>query len=142
MKSTVLVPFDGSPSAGRALEHAIARANACGLAIHILNVERPLDDYGMVPAYLPAKKHRQATAARAEALLAPALQRLKRARIEHESHVVWGDVAESIDRTARRLKCESIIMGTRGMNAVGNLLLGSIATKLIHVTKVPVTLVK
>jgi nucleotide-binding universal stress UspA family protein len=35
-----------------------------------------------------------------------------------------------------------IVMGTRGQGAVGNLLLGSVATKVIHLSKVPVTLVK
>jgi nucleotide-binding universal stress UspA family protein len=33
-------------------------------------------------------------------------------------------------------------MGTRGMGAIGNLVLGSVATKVIHLTEVPVTLVK
>ena len=33
-------------------------------------------------------------------------------------------------------------MGTRGMRALGNLALGSTATKVIHLAEVPVTLVK
>ena len=33
-------------------------------------------------------------------------------------------------------------MGTRGMGAMGNLILGSVATKVIHLVDVPVTLVK
>jgi nucleotide-binding universal stress UspA family protein len=38
--------------------------------------------------------------------------------------------------------CDGIVMGTRGMSAVGNLVMGSVATKVIHLTKLPVTLVK
>jgi nucleotide-binding universal stress UspA family protein len=34
------------------------------------------------------------------------------------------------------------VMGTRGMSAIGNLVAGSVATKVIHLTKLPVTLVK
>jgi nucleotide-binding universal stress UspA family protein len=33
-------------------------------------------------------------------------------------------------------------MGTRGMGAIGNVFLGSIATKVVHLASVPVTLVK
>lgn len=35
-----------------------------------------------------------------------------------------------------------IVMGTRGMGALGNLALGSTATKVVHLADVPVTLVK
>jgi nucleotide-binding universal stress UspA family protein len=33
-------------------------------------------------------------------------------------------------------------MGTRGMSAIGNLFLGSVTTKVVHLANVPVTLVK
>jgi nucleotide-binding universal stress UspA family protein len=35
-----------------------------------------------------------------------------------------------------------IAMGTRGMGTIGNLLMGSVATKVVHLASVPVTLVK
>lgn len=142
MSPNVLVPFDGSRNALRALEHAIGEARDRRSRIHLLNVELPLDDYGMVKAYLTPREHRQATGERARTVLAPALARLKAARVPHESHVVWGEPAEAIVRTARRLKCPAIVMGTRGMGAAGNLLMGSVANKVVHLAKVPVTLVK
>ena len=42
----------------------------------------------------------------------------------------------------RRLKCDAIVMGTRGMTVLGNLVLGSVASKVVHLSSVPVTLVK
>lgn len=48
----------------------------------------------------------------------------------------------AIARAARRLKCESIVMGTRGMGTIGNLFLGSVATRVIHLARIPVTLIK
>ena len=47
-----------------------------------------------------------------------------------------------ITRKAEELNCDAIIMGTRGMGALGNLVMGSIATKVVHLTRLPVTLVK
>ena len=35
-----------------------------------------------------------------------------------------------------------ILMGTRGLGSVSSLLLGSVATKVIHLTDVPLLLVK
>ena len=53
-----------------------------------------------------------------------------------------GAVAATIDRVAREEDVEHIIMGTRGLGGVRGLLLGSVATQLLHLTDVPVTLVK
>jgi nucleotide-binding universal stress UspA family protein len=48
------------------------------------------------------------------------------------------DGSENSDRAARHL----IGMGTRGMGTVASLVLGWAATKIIHLAKIPVTLVK
>jgi nucleotide-binding universal stress UspA family protein len=47
-----------------------------------------------------------------------------------------------IARFARERGCDQILMGTRGLGAIGSLLLGSVATKVIHLADVPVLLVK
>ena len=142
MNASILVPFDGSSCAERALEHAIDLAKAEPATVHVVNVEPFLDEYGMVPAYLPRRKNHKLTEERGEALLAPALRRLEKEKVAHEGHVVWGDATPAIARTARRLKCGSIVMGTRGMGALANLLFCSTATKLVRLSTVPVTLVK
>jgi nucleotide-binding universal stress UspA family protein len=38
--------------------------------------------------------------------------------------------------------CDLIYMGTRGLNAMSGLLLGSVATRVLHLAKMPVVLVK
>ena len=40
------------------------------------------------------------------------------------------------------LSCELVVMGTRGRGAIHNMVLGSVATKVLHLVAVPVTLVK
>jgi nucleotide-binding universal stress UspA family protein len=39
-------------------------------------------------------------------------------------------------------KLDQIIMGTRGAGAVANMLMGSVASKVLHLVDVPVLLVK
>lgn len=53
-----------------------------------------------------------------------------------------GVIANEIVRIARELKVDQIAMGTRGMGAVGSVVLGSVAQRVIHQSPVPVLLVK
>jgi nucleotide-binding universal stress UspA family protein len=138
----ILVPMDSSRNALRALDHGIALARLTGSTLHVLHVEPAFDDYGMVGAYMTPSVHRKTTSQRAREILAPAVTRLERAHLAHEVHVAWGKPAKEIARAARRLRCAGIVMGTRGMGATGNLLLGSTATQVVHLAKVPVTLIK
>ena len=50
--------------------------------------------------------------------------------------------ATEIVRVAKLEGVDPIMMGTRGMGALGKLLLGSTANKVVHLAEVPVTLVK
>lgn len=54
----------------------------------------------------------------------------------------YGVVANEIVRTAQALKVDQIAMGTRGMGAVGSVMLGSVAQRVIHQSPVPVLLAK
>ncbi len=112
---TILVPFDGSNNSMRAVDYAIAQYEHGPVTIHILNVEPPLDDYGMVRSYLSRQQHTKAMKARADGILRRAVRRVGAARVHCKTHAAIGDVAATIAAMARRLRCESIVMGTRGM---------------------------
>jgi nucleotide-binding universal stress UspA family protein len=64
------------------------------------------------------------------------------AGVRYETRSELGPIAETIDRLSRELKTDQIVMGTRGHDAVRRLLLGSVATKVVQLVSVPVTLVK
>jgi nucleotide-binding universal stress UspA family protein len=141
MNASLLVPMDGSPFSRRALDHALSEAKRCGGSVHVLRVVPPIDDYGMVPAYI-TKEHRREMAERAREALDPALARARAAGVACEPHVLQGEIAPTIVRAARRLKCGGIVMGTHGRGTAACLVLGSVATKVVHLAKLPVTLVK
>lgn len=50
--------------------------------------------------------------------------------------------APDIVKRAEELGCDGIVMGTQGRGAIGSLLMGSVAIKVVHLTRLPVTLVK
>ena len=51
-------------------------------------------------------------------------------------------MAEQINDAVKRLGCDTVVMGTRGLGSFTGLVLGSVASRVIHEVSVPVLLVK
>ena len=77
-----------------------------------------------------------------ETRLAPARKKLDAAGVPYEARVLVGPVAETIVKHAKTARCDLIYIGTRGMSELGKALLGSTATKVLHISDIPVLLVK
>jgi len=77
-----------------------------------------------------------------DARLAAAKRKLDAAGIRFTAQVLVGPVAESIVNLAKQKRCDVIYIGTRGMTEIGNAILGSTASKVLHISNTPVLLVK
>ena len=77
-----------------------------------------------------------------EASLAPAKKKLAAAGIACAARVLVGPIAETIVQAASDSKCDLICMGSRGMGELGKALLGSTATKVLHLAKQPLLIAK
>jgi nucleotide-binding universal stress UspA family protein len=138
---TILIAFDGSDHARRAVELVVTlHREHGGIRVQLVNVE---------PAPVEWQTHgmeREATEAQLRALgerkLQPARALLEKAGVPHEARVILGEPAHAIAGSAKDLACDGIVMGTRGLGSVAGLLMGSVATKVLHLTELPVTLVK
>ncbi|MEW6446912.1 MAG: universal stress protein [Bacillota bacterium] len=78
----------------------------------------------------------------AQRLVEEAVEILRRRGIKATAAVREGDPAEEIVRHAHEGGFDHIIMGTRGLGGVQELILGGVARKVVHLASVPVTLVK
>jgi len=137
----ILIPVDGSEYALRAVQHASALVKGGTTAeLHLLNVQEHLD--GKVQAYLSLEKIKAIEAAAAERVLQPARQILDDGDVPYIVSIRTGPIAKSIIDYVQEQKCDSIVMGTHGRGALGNLILGSVMNKVIHLVHVPVTLIK
>ena len=139
---TVLVPVDGSPSAQRAVEwvgHVLGRKP--GAHVHLVNVQPPVDSWE-VTSHLGSSDIAQWQAATSAGVLDPGAKQLLAAGVTVTTHARVGDIAPTIADCARDLRCDAVVMGTRGLGVVHSLLLGSTALKVIHLVDVPVTLIK
>ena len=77
-----------------------------------------------------------------QARLAAAKKKLTAARVPFEARALVGQIAETIVDHAKARRCDIIYIGTRGMSALGKALVGSTATKVLHISEIPVLLVK
>jgi nucleotide-binding universal stress UspA family protein len=138
----VLVPVDGSDSSQHAVSKVIELSNRFPpMEIHLLNVQpRILSGAVVMFAGQDAieKYHREES----ENALKPARDLLEKAKVHYSVHARVGNIAATIVLTAHELGCEMIVMGTRGMSPIKNLVVGSVANRVIHLAELPVTLVK
>ena len=74
--------------------------------------------------------------------LAAARQLLDAAKMPYNAHVLVGPPAETIVAHAKKARCDLLLIGHRGMGAAASMVLGSIATKLLQLSPIPVLLVK
>ncbi len=138
----ILLPLDRSPSAARAVDFVRNAATTwAGLEVHLVNVQ-PLADEWIVHRLLPEAELAAMAREFGEALLAPTAAELTAAGIKVITHIERGEIAQTIARLVQDLSCDQVIMGTRGLSTLGDLLLGSVATKVLHLSPVPVTFVK
>ena len=138
----MLVPVDGSESSIRALDQLIKKFGwyKDGVEIHLLNVQHPFPAH--VASHLGHDMVQQYHREQGLAVLADACKKLDAAGIKYHYHIGIGDEAEVICKYAKEKEVVQIIMGTRGLGSVSGLLLGSVASKVIHLSEVPVLLVK
>lgn len=137
-----LIPIDGSPAALRALAYALRELQgSAGARVELINVQAPMlqpwPGKLVSPDLIKAELQ-----ARGSKLLSQARSLTQSADIAFDAHVSIGSAADEIAALARSLGCDAIVMGTRGMGAVADWVLGSVAHKVVHLSSVPVTLVK
>lgn len=139
----LLIPVDGSENAGRALAYALDLAKKSGpVELHLVTVHPEPVIYGEIQVYVSKEKMEELQREHSEDILRPAAETARSAGVPYTSEILTGDTALMIVNRANELNCDGIVMGTRGMGAIGNLVMGSVATKVVHLAKLPVTLVK
>ena len=140
----ILVAVDGSEHALNAVKHAIALKESLreAPAVELITAHAPMPYEGRVKSAVGGEEIRRYYDEEGAAALGTARQLLDSAGVKFNAHVLIGPVAESIVQHAAKTQCSYIVIATRGMGAVGNLLLGSVATKVLHLSNTPVVLVK
>ena len=137
----ILLPYDGSESAKRAVQHVIASFNeGPETEVYLLHVVDPTQ-LGTDESFWKGDS-KEKLLAEGENVLQPAKQMLAQANVPFQSDVTLGSPGNEIPSYARAHGCTAIVMGTRGMSTIASFFVGSVAHRVKQFADVPVTLVK
>lgn len=137
----MLVPVDLTPRSAQALAYACELASAIGAEVDALHVvPGPGKLHAAVDAYagLPMPHASESAVAEARAALKDFVDGIALHGVTPRLLVDSGDAAAVIVRTAVETPNDLIVMATRGHRGVAEVLLGSVAHKVITCAPCPV----
>jgi nucleotide-binding universal stress UspA family protein len=144
MPHKILLPVDGSECSLRAARYVAKMAAMTpnlDLEVHLASIQPAGDDW-MVRRMIKPEELATLEQEWAEDVLGPVGEILRQAGVHFFAHTAQGETAPTIAHLTEELGCDQIVMGTRGLSALGDLFMGSVATKVLHLSSVPVTFVK
>jgi nucleotide-binding universal stress UspA family protein len=140
----ILLAVDGSTYSLDAVDCLIAHADWYREkpTVELLTVHLPVPKLPRMHLVVGRNQIERYYREEGEAMLAGAKKKLDAAGIRYKASILVGSIAEIIVAHAKRTRCDLIFIGTHGRTAAGNMLVGSIATKVLHISTIPVLLVK
>ncbi len=140
----ILLAVDGSKSSLDAVQSLVDHADWYREKpeVHLVTVHLPVPKLPGMGAAVGKSQIDKYYQQEGDTRLAAAKRKLNAAGIAYHAQVLVGPVAETIVKHAKAKRCDLIYIGTRGMSAIGKALVGSTATKVLHISDIPVLLVK
>jgi nucleotide-binding universal stress UspA family protein len=144
MYQHILIPTDGSELAGRAVRHGLSLAKSVGAKVTALTVEGSFDVY-TVPASKVYEmsgafaEHAERAKAHAEKILNGVAEEARLAGVTCETLRLEEDHPyEAIIEAAKQRGCDLIVMASHGRSGIAAVVLGSVTTKVLTHTEIPV----
>ena len=142
MSDIVIVGYDGTASAKRAVQYASAFTKASGGTVHLVHVLEWSPYSFLTPEELNERhKRRGEELARAQAVVQPIVDDLKSKGVDASSEVRYGHAGELLCEIAEDKQARQIVIGRTGSTAIAARLMGSLALTLAQASPVPVTVV-
>ena len=141
-KMNILVCYDGSQIAKKALEEGIKVGNALGAEVHIFYSIAPRKDSNEVFEFIKDKAVMETDLAKKE--VEKACQLVEKTGLVCKTHVLLEEKSpgEDIIDFAKRINAKYIVIGVRTQSRVGKLLFGSTAQYVILNSPCPVMTVR
>lgn len=140
----ILIPTDGSQLAQRAVTHGIALAKTVGAKITALIVEPTFNIFDVPESRIMAmpkefQAYTEQIKAHATKVLESVAREAQAAGVACETvQAVHDQPHEVIINTAKDKGCDLIVMASHGRGGISALVLGSVTTKVLAHTKIPV----
>ena len=116
----ILVPVDGSGSANRTTVYAVSLVDGCpDEEITLLSVQNQGTlDTSDISSVVSVGVDTALAADRSEKALSHALRLCSKAQVKFEIRSAFGPIAETIDKAAREVKADQIVMGDPRVQSV------------------------
>jgi len=138
-----LVPVDGSKAALRALAAAVSLARLTpGSSLHLVHCHEQPMLHGEIALYVPPEKLAELQRTHSDEFLGRAAAELRDCGVPFTREMLVGPIGRTIAAHAEKLACDAIVMGRHGHSTVADLLVGSVAMKVLHASELPVLLVR
>ncbi|MBX3651516.1 MAG: universal stress protein [Burkholderiales bacterium] len=144
----LLLPTDGSALAGKAVAKGFGLAKSLGARITLLSVvpefRMVADESFAVPMSAQLKsRYEKEAATRAGGMLKKLQQKAAKAGLKADVVVLVGDLPyRQIIASAKKRKCDAVVMASHGRRGLTGLLLGSETVKVLTHSKIPVLVVR
>ena len=140
----ILVAVDGSKPSLHAVKYAIKLVGQLRDLNNTITLISVHDDVGLrhARAYVGGEAVADYLRQASEKELKAARALLDAAAIQHSMVIATGHIALEITKLAKSGRFDLVVMGSKGRNAVADLLLGSVAQRVIATADRPVLIVK
>ncbi len=143
MFKRILIPIDGSELALRAAATGISLAKEVGAEVVLLHAQAPyIAPYAAEVAMIDTKAQaafEKAMTDGSDALLAQAKKvATDKGVTAHTVHAVSSRPESLIEKTVKDKGCDLVVLATHGRGAVGRFVMGSVTTRLLPISSVPV----
>lgn len=138
----IIVAIDGSDQSMRAAQVAAAIARHNSAKLHLVTVVRPPEGWwGIVGAPPPAESLGNALSDAQRAVIDSTVESLDLSDIEYETFEEVGDPANQLADTAEAQNADLLVIGQRGAGVVERIMVGSVADRLVHISRTPIMVV-
>ncbi|MCF7886136.1 MAG: universal stress protein [Candidatus Marinimicrobia bacterium] len=140
----ILCPLDFSEHSMEALDNAIELAQNLSSKIILVNVISPIPVVPTPshPGEFNIASYREMLKESSENNLDSIVKNNLPEDLEYEKIIRTGDPAQEIDKVAKELDVDLLVISTHGRSGLGHLLFGSVAEKIIRHTSCPVLTIK
>lgn len=135
----IAVAIEGSDNAFRAAEHAVLLASYLPEAhLEIIYVV----DYNKVKDELLLSQSQESLLLKREQKVHPVVELAKQAQIKAKIITLKGNPSSEIIQYVNATSVDKLVLGSRGLNALQEMVLGSVSHKVMKHVNCPVTIVK
>lgn len=145
MKEKILIAIDSSDSSSKVLAYGINLAGKLDAEVKVVHVIEPYSKRSTILNQLNPAMVKQTNGLyelAGQELMEAAKKQTAAAKVPVHYETLVGNAAQQILTAAKKSEASMILIGSRGMNAVAEFILGSVSSKVAMYAEIPVLIVK